>query len=485
MEYVFALVGLLVGFVVGYLIVRSQVTALQAKLDMTTADNIQLTEEKERQIQTYTAQIAGLQTEHNRQEEQLRAEATKQQDGLRSEYNRQLETLRADYTKQLLDQREQQRQQLEQQLHLLREQMTTASERILKERSEELSQNNAQQLSAILNPLRTEITQMKETVDKSGREHTTSMERLDASIKANMEKANLLSERADRLANALIGDNNKQQGDFGELRLKQLLEDMGLEEGVQFEEQSTMKDEFGRTIYEEEEGHRLIPDVILHFPDNRDVIIDSKMSFTAYVDYQNAKTDEERDRALERHISSVRSHVHELAKKNYSKYIKADHSRLDFVLMYVFQESALQLALANAPTLWKEAYDKGVVISGSQNLYMMLRVLQLTWRQVRQVENQQKIMEAANAIIDRVQLFYERFLKVEEQFDKTRKAFDDVKTVTAPTGPSITTAANKLLKFGAKENPKRKQRLPKEDTTESPVSELPQNDQSAASLSEY
>ena len=485
MEYVFALVGLLVGFVVGYLIVRSQVTALQAKLDMTTADNIQLTEEKERQIQTYTAQIAGLQTEHNRKEEQLRAEATKQQDGLRSEYNRQLETLRADYTKQLLDQREQQRQQLEQQLHLLREQMTTASERILKERSEELSQNNAQQLSAILNPLRTEITQMKETVDKSGREHATSMERLDASIKANMEKANLLSERADRLANALIGDNNKQQGDFGELRLKQLLEDMGLEEGVQFEEQSTMKDEFGRTIYEEEEGHRLIPDVILHFPDNRDVIIDSKMSFTAYVDYQNAKTDEERDRALERHISSVRSHVHELAKKNYSKYIKADHSRLDFVLMYVFQESALQLALANAPTLWKEAYDKGVVISGSQNLYMMLRVLQLTWRQVRQVENQQKIMEAANAIIDRVQLFYERFLKVEELFDKTRKAFDDVKTVTAPTGPSITTAANKLLKFGAKENPKRKQRLPKEDTTESPVSELPQNDQSAASLSEY
>ena len=485
MEYIFALVGLLIGFVVGYLIVRSQVTALQAKLDMTTADNGQLTEEREQLIQTYTAQMAGLQSEHNKQEELLRAEASKQQESLRTEYNRQIETLRADYTKQLLDLREQQRQQLEQQLQLLREQMTTASERILKERSEELSQNNVQQLSAILNPLRSEITQMKETVDKSGREHATSMERLDASIKANMEKANLLSERADRLANALIGDNNKQQGDFGELRLKQLLEEMGLEEGTQFEEQTTMKDEFGRTIYEEEDGHRLVPDVILHFPDNRDVIIDSKMSFKAFVDYQNAQTDEERNRALERHIASVRSHVAELSKKNYSKYIKTDHSTLDFVLMYVFQESALQLALANAPTLWKEAYDQGVVISGSQNLYMMLRVLQLTWRQVRQVENQQKIMEAANAIIDRVQLFYERFLKVEEQFDKTRKAFDDVKTVTASTGPSITTAANKLLKFGAKENPKRKQRLPKEDTTESPASELPQSDQSVAFLSEY
>ena len=481
MEYVFVCVALAVGFALGYLIVHSRVTALQAKLDMTAADNLQLTEEKETLRRDCQTQIAALTEEHNRQEETLRTEAARQQEAQRNEYARQLDTLRTDYARQLQDLREQQREQLNQQISLLREQVTTASEKILKERSEELSQTNQQQLASILTPLRTEITQMKETVDKSGREHATSMERLDASIKANMEQANLLSERADRLANALTGDNNKPQGDFGELRLKQLLEDMGLEEGTQFEEQTTMKDEFGRTIYEEEDGHRLVPDVILHFPDNRDVIIDSKMSFKAFVDYQNAQTDEERSRALERHVASVRAHVTELSKKNYSKYIKADHSTVDFVLMYVFQESALQLALANAPTLWKEAYDQGVVISGSQNLYMMLRVLQLSWRQVRQVENQQKIMEAANSIVDRVQLFYERFLRVEEQLDKTRKAFDEVKTVTAPTGPSITTAANKLLKFGAKENPKRKQRLPKEEDL---ALELPQSGQSAASPSE-
>ncbi|MBQ9363010.1 MAG: hypothetical protein IJT97_06255, partial [Bacteroidaceae bacterium] len=206
MEFVFALVGVLVGFAIGYLFVRSQVTALQAKLDMTTVDNTQLIDEKERLIQTYTAQMAEQQSEYNRQEESLRTEASRQQEGMRSEYSRQIEMLRADYAKQLLDLREQQRQQLDQQLNLLREQMTAASEKVLKDRSEELSQVNQQQLAAILNPLRTEITQMKETVDKSGREHATSMERLDASIKANMEKANLLSERADRLANALIGD---------------------------------------------------------------------------------------------------------------------------------------------------------------------------------------------------------------------------------------------------------------------------------------
>ncbi|MBP5377635.1 MAG: DNA recombination protein RmuC [Bacteroidaceae bacterium] len=408
--------------------------------DMLSVENERLKGEKEQIKQEYAQQ---LQTEKEEYAQQLQME--------KDEFAQQLQTLRED-----------QQKQVEQQINLLKEQMTTTSEKILMQRSQQLSQTNQEQLAAILNPLRTEINQMKETVDKSGREHATSMERLDASIKANMEKASMLSERADRLANALTGQN-KTQGDFGELRLRQLLEDMGLEEGVQFEEQTTMKDSNGRVIYDEEDGSRMIPDVILHFPDHRDVIIDSKMSFTAYVDYQNAQTDEERKAALDRHVASVRQHVNELSRKNYSKYLKTDSSKLDFVVMYIFQESALQLALASAPTLWKEAYDNGVVISGSQNLYMMLRVLEMTWKQVRQVENQQKIVEAANSVIDRVQLFYERFLKVDEMLERTRAAFNDVKTVTASSGQSITVAAGKLLKYGATENPKRKARLPKEE----------------------
>ena len=426
---VIAIICLVLGALVGYLFSHGKTASLQAMFDMLSVENERLKGEKEQIKQEYAQQ---LQME-------------------KDEFAQQLQTLRED-----------QRKQVEQQINLLKEQMMTTSEKILMQRSQQLSQTNQEQLAAILNPLRTEINQMKETVDKSGREHATSMERLDASIKANMEKANMLSERADRLANALTGQN-KTQGDFGELRLRQLLEDMGLEEGVQFEEQTTMKDSNGRVIYDEEDGSRMIPDVILHFPDHRDVIIDSKMSFTAYVDYQNAQTDEERKAALDRHVASVRQHVNELSRKNYSKYLKTDSSKLDFVVMYIFQESALQLALASAPTLWKEAYDNGVVISGSQNLYMMLRVLEMTWKQVRQVENQQKIVEAANSVIDRVQLFYERFLKVDEMLERTRAAFNDVKTVTASSGQSITVAAGKLLKYGATENPKRKARLPKEE----------------------
>lgn len=451
MEIVIFIVALAVGLVIGYLVANNQKASLKAKNEMLEQSSLRLVAENDKRM-------AELKEQYKQQLMDLQAQHAQQMQAQKEQVAQQMQTQRELAAQQM----NQQREQNEQQMNLMREQMKTASEQILRERSEQLSQSNKEQLSAILNPLKSEIVQMKETVDKSGREHATSMERLDASIKANMERANVLSERADKLAQALIGENNKTQGDFGELRLKQILEDMGLEEGIQFEEQSTMKDANGNTIYEEE-GHRLIPDVILHFPDERDVIIDSKMSLTACVDYQNAESEEEKQVALKRHIASVRSHVNELAKKNYSKYIKDGRGKLDFVLMYVFQESALQLALANDSTLWKEAYDKGVVISGSQNLYMMLRVLEMTWKQVRQVENQQSIMECANTIIDRVQLFYERFLKVEEQLDKTRKAFEDVKTVTAPSGPSITTVASKLLKYGAKENPKRKQKLPSAD----------------------
>ena len=369
------------------------------------------------------------------------------------------------YERQIEEQKAQQKEQLAEQLRLIKAEMNAASEKILKEREQQLSATNEQQLSGILNPLRENIRLMKEAVEKSDRAQTVTMERLDASIKENLRQAQQVGERADKLAQALTSEN-KAQGNFGELRLKQLLEEMGLEEGLQFEEQITLRDEQGRAIYDEDEGHRLVPDVILHFPDQRDVVIDSKMSFTAFQDYYNAHSDEEREAALKRHVMSVRQHVNELSRKNYSHYIRQGRQPLDFVMMYVFSESALQLALSNDPTLWKEAYDRGVVIAGSQSLFIMLRVLEMSWKQVRQVENQQEIMRTASQIVDRVQQFYERFLKVDEQLHKTGEAFEDLKRSTASSGLSITTAAARLLKYGAQENPKRRQRLPKTDEEE-------------------
>jgi DNA recombination protein RmuC len=386
---------------------------------------------------------------------------TKQQ---QEEQKKQHEALQEEQKKVRLEERQQQEEQMRQQLTLIREQMNSASEKILKERAEELSAVNKEQLSGILTPLQTHIQQMREAVERSDREHNSTMQRLDATIKTSIEQSRQVGERADKLAQALTGEN-KTQGNFGELRLKQLLEGMGLQEGEQFTLQETIRDKDGNVVYEEE-GHRLIPDAILHFPDKRDVIIDSKMSFTAFEDYHNAETEVQRQDALKRHLTSMRNHVNELARKNYSKYIAEGHAKLDFVLMYVFSESALQLALTNDATLWKDAYDRGVIITGSQNLYTMLRVLEMTWKQVRQVENQQKIMECANMIVDRVQLFAERFESVKQQLQKTQDSFDKLESITAETGQSILTPASRLLKMGASQNPKRKKQLQQEQALE-------------------
>lgn len=402
MELVYLLLGIMLGGIAVWMVMRSKVGALQHLMDVSK----QLQEEQKQQQQ---------------------------------------------------EQKQQQEEQMRQQLNLIREQMNSTSEKILKERAEQLSAVNKEQLSGILTPLQTHIQQMREAVERSDREHNSTMQRLDATIKTSIEQSRQVGERADKLAQALTGEN-KTQGNFGELRLKQLLEGMGLQEGEQFTLQETIRDKDGYVVYEEE-GHRLIPDAILHFPDKRDVIIDSKMSFTAFEDYHNAETEAQRQDALKRHLTSMRNHVNELARKNYSKYIAEGHAKLDFVLMYVFSESALQLALTNDATLWKDAYDRGVIITGSQNLYTMLRVLEMTWKQVRQVENQQKIMECANMIVDRVQLFAERFESVKQQLQKTQDSFDKLESITAESGQSILTPASRLLKMGASQNPKRKKQL--------------------------
>ena len=254
---------------------------------------------------------------------------------------------------------------------------------------------------------------------------------------------------------------------------------------MQFDEQWTVKDENGQVVTDDETGRRLIPDVVLHFPDKRDVVIDSKVSLTAYKDYYEAKTDEQRKLALDRHVKSLQQHVKQLSAKNYAGHLSADRSRLDFVVMYVFSDSALSLALTAAPGLWKEAYDKGVFITSSQNLYALLRMLELSWKQQLQVQNQQKIVDQATLIVSRVQLFYERFLNVETTLSKTQAAFDSLRRMLLPGGQSIISAANKLVKLGAREDPRRRQTLPKDDNAEdeddnSP--ELARDDTSAAAF---
>lgn len=382
---------------------------------------------------SYETQIAELKTSHEKQLEQTKEGAEKQIEALK----------------------QMNREQIDSQIKLIKEQMQTTSEEVLKRRQEELGERNKEQVSKIIDPLQQSLKNMQEAFDKSKEQQNEALTRLDETIKINMQKSAELGETADRLTRALTGEV-KVQGNFGELKLKQLLEDLELKEGEQFDTQETLRDKAGKTA-KGEDGKGLIPDFILHFPNNRHVVVDSKMSLTDYERYMNAEdgTTEKSD-YLKAHIASVRAQVKRLAKKEYTKYLPSGYNRLNFAIMYVPIEGALNLALLNDNSLWREAYDEGVLILGPQTMYMNLRVLEMMWTQVRQLQNQQDMMNAANTVIDRVQDFGIRFMEVESSMNDTVKKISKLKITTADSGPSIITAAKNLIKAGAKENKKKK-----------------------------
>ena len=351
--------------------------------------------------------------------------------------------------------------QLETQVKLIKEQIQTTSENILKRRQEELGSANKEQVSKIISPIEQSLQEMRRALHQNQKDHQEALNKLDATIKANMENSASLGESADRLTRALTGEV-KVQGNFGELKLKQLLEDLGLKDGEQYSSQTHLRDKFGNLI-KDDEGKGLIPDFILHFPNNREVIVDSKMSFTAYERYVNCDDQELRTQHLKDHIVSVRAQVKRLAEKDYSKYLLEGYSKLNFVIMYIHTDGALNLALLNDTSLWKEAYDKGVLILGPQTMYMNLRILELMWTQNRQIHNQEAMIKAANTIIDRTQDFASRFADVENKMNATVKSMNQLKVTTADNGQSIITAAKSLINAGARENKKKKSII---DTTE-------------------
>lgn len=401
-------------------------------------------------IFVFKNQTASLKAYYEKQIAETKENNEKQLAAAKESNDKQLETIK-----------ELNKVQLETQIKLIKEQIQTTSENILKSRQEELGKSNKEQVSKIISPIEQGLEEMRKALHQNQKDHQEALNKLDATIKANMENSASLGESADRLTRALTGDV-KIQGNFGELKLKQLLEDLGLKDGEQYSSQTHLRDKFGNLI-KDDEGKGLIPDFILHFPNNREVIVDSKMSFTAYERYVNSENEEERSQYLKEHIISVRAQVERLAKKDYSKYLLEGYSKLNFVIMYIHTDGALNLALLNDTALWKEAYDKGVLILGPQTMYMNLRILELMWTQNRQIHNQEAMIKAANMVIERTQDFASRFADVEKKMTDTVRSMESLKVTTSDSGKSIVKAARDLIAAGARENKKKKSILSAED----------------------
>ena len=420
--------------------------------------SMRLTRERDVQKNNAESYLRELNTQKTVYEQQIGAQKTvyeQQIAALKASFEQQLQLTKEAHERQIATLKQMNEEQVKSQLDLIREQMQTTSEKVLKMRQEELGVQNKEQVSKIIDPLQKSLKDMQEALDKTKEQQTEALTRLDETIKINMQKSQEIGETADRLTRALTGEV-KVQGNFGELKLKQLLEDLELKEGEQFDTQETLKDKGGKGL-KGDDGKGLIPDFILHFPNNRHVVVDSKMSLTDYERYMNAEDGTpEKSAFLKAHIDSVRAQVKRLARKEYTKYLPEGYNRLNFAIMYVPIEGALNLALLNDQTLWREAYDEGVMVLGPQTMYMNLRVLEMMWTQVRQLKNQQAMIDAANTVIDRVQDFGQRFMDVEASMNDTLKKMGKLKITTADSGASIITAAKNLLKAGARENKKKK-----------------------------
>lgn len=345
---------------------------------------------------------------------------------------------------------EQRERHYAEQLKTAQEQVKNTTAEILRLRAAELNQSNASQMSSIIEPLKEKIKEMQAAMESSKETSTRNAASLQQALDDIMKRTASIGDQAGKLAKALRHEN-KVQGNWGEAILSELLESQGLREGVHYDVQATLKDKNGKPVLNETTDKRMIPDVILNYSTTKAVIIDSKVSLSAFLDYVGAPDEETRKDALDRHLKSIRSHVKELSAKNYKRYILPPRESLDYMIMFVPNESALQLALVNDPSLWREALAAGVFIAGEYNLIAALRIIRLAWIQEVQAAEQRKVFDEATSLIERVGEFFHHFKVIRERIDKVTEAYNEAEKKLKTGRQSLLVPAQRLKEMGYKD----------------------------------
>ena len=321
---------------------------------------------------------------------------------------------------------------------------------ILKEKSVDLSAANSEQIKNILDPLGKKMEEFRLAVEDSKEKSLKNTASIEQQIRSMMEQTAAVGKQADNLATALRS-NNKMAGNWGEVVLLNLLEGMGLREGEDYVKQETIRDVDGNAVQSEDGGRRLIPDVVLYLPENKAVVIDSKVSLEAYISYVNAADETARSMALAAHSRSVEAHVKELSAKSYSKYIRSTgRDSLDYVVMFVPNEGAFQLYYQNFRERWHQAFDSGIIIAGESNLFAMLKIIENTWVRVRQQKNTEDVIALAGELLERVIAFSNTFNQIGGAISKVSAQFEQArKDLSGPRG-SVVVTARRLEKKGIK-----------------------------------
>ncbi len=417
-----AIISVVLGAIAGFFISHFKSKSESSRLEERNANLNEQLEETESKLTLLT----------NQKEE----EVSKERDRANS-LDKQLAELNADY-RNLKERLDEQKNELSEMQEQLKVQFENLANKIMDEKSEKFAKQNKESLDQILKPLGENLESFKKKVEETYNEENRQRATLKEQIRQMAELNQKMSDDAKNLTKALKGDS-KAQGNWGEVILERILERSGLTKGREYEVQQSATTE---------EGKRLQPDVVVHLPDEKFLIIDSKVSLTAYERFSSADDEAEAESALKMHVTSIRSHVKGLSAKNY-QHIHGDRSP-DFVLLFVPIESAFGVALQSDPNLYYEAFDRNIVIVSPSTLLATLATIDSVWKQEYQNKNALEIAQRGGALYDKFVLFVESLDQIGDRIRQTQKSYDDARTRLSEGSGNLIRQAEMLKELGAK-----------------------------------
>lgn len=428
MEIIFLIIGLVIGIVIAFLFLRSkktipieEVNKLNEEINSLRIENGKLSE----RIKMLEGDKSNLQSE-------LKLEREKSE-----KLNSENSALRSDYAN-LQEKLNEQKTEIEELQQKFVKEFENLANKIFEEKSAKFTEQNKEKISEILNPLKEKISEFEKKVEQTNKESIDRLSSLREQLHSLRELNNQMTQEAKNLTEALKGQT-KTQGNWGEFILESILEKSGLVKGREYFVQESLVSEAGK---------RYQPDVIVNLPENKSIVIDSKVSLIAYERYVSLEDENEKEKALKEHIISIRSHLKNLSSKNYQTLYELNS--LDFVLMFMPIEPAFALAVQQDASLFNEAFEKNIVIVSPSTLLATLRTIASIWRQENQNRNALEIARQAGALYDKFVGFVEDLKAVGDKMDEAKSKYQDAMKKLVEGSGNLVKRSEKLKELGAK-----------------------------------